>query len=642
MTAVALSPSPKLQFFGTDGNPLVGGKVYTYAAGTTTLLATYVDSAGVTVNTNPIILDTRGEANIWLTSAAYKFVLKTSTDTLIWTVDNITNIETFKADLANTSDVAKGDALVGFRQSNASGLLANSVGQTVHRKLQETVSVFDFMTQAQITDVQGGTYALDVTTACQNALNSGATRVVFPSGSYKITGLTIGSTNPNLRDIEGQGLVTLRVTAASNAVGFSVAASRFFVNFNNFYLISTGTLSDGFTTYGILFVGSNAYTTAKNIRADNFSGAGMEWRQTVYTGVENYVCSGCRYGLSFQPYSVVPTAATTTVTVDRAYITGCTRGLFQTSAVAMEYRDVIVEYSGSSTTMDGAFHLAGGQCQLIYPYAEANARNLVAVDAEFNVLNKYFLTATAADSITYVGTAFGERGIVTVLPYTIQTPRIGPDTTGNYDCVIGTNLTAPLAGGSVIFGNETMYSATGTLTNAAWTTAYVIPAAESTGAAANAKALYEYTCYAGAADLSTGFDAGTIMNGTLRSYSGTTPAWLRLAGGALSSVVITGTAGQFSCTATVLTVGMAVVISGTFGGTGSITGYTDPTTYYIIATNGTTTFTLSTTAGGTAVATTAGTPTGLSYSLNGNVQMNVTSSSYGLTYKIVMRRVYPG
>ena len=82
---------------------------------------------------------------------------------------------------------------------------------------------------------------------------------------------------------------------------------------------------------------------------------------------------------------------------------------------------------------------------------------------------------------------------------------------------------------------------------------------------------------------------------------------------ALASVAITGTAGQFSCTAATLQIGMALKISGTFGGTGSITGYTDPKIYYVIATNGSTTFTLSATAGGTAITTTAGTPTGLTY-----------------------------
>lgn len=82
---------------------------------------------------------------------------------------------------------------------------------------------------------------------------------------------------------------------------------------------------------------------------------------------------------------------------------------------------------------------------------------------------------------------------------------------------------------------------------------------------------------------------------------------------ALTGVTITGTAGQFSCTASTLSVGMPITISGTFGGTGSISGYSNPNTYYIIATNGTTTFTLSNTFGGSAITTTAGTPTGLTY-----------------------------
>jgi hypothetical protein len=85
----------------------------------------------------------------------------------------------------------------------------------------------------------------------------------------------------------------------------------------------------------------------------------------------------------------------------------------------------------------------------------------------------------------------------------------------------------------------------------------------------------------------------------------------------LSTVVITGTAGQFSCynAGGVLEVGQQVVISGTFGGSGTIDSYSDPTTYFIIATNGSTTFTLSTTSTGSGVTTTAGTPTGVTYTL---------------------------
>jgi hypothetical protein len=95
---------------------------------------------------------------------------------------------------------------------------------------------------------------------------------------------------------------------------------------------------------------------------------------------------------------------------------------------------------------------------------------------------------------------------------------------------------------------------------------------------------------------------------------------LRIAGGsgitgtALTNVVITGIAGQFSCDAATLEVGQLVSISGTFGGTGSITGYTNPTTYLISSTNGSTTFTL-VTSQNAAIVTSVGTPTGLTYTV---------------------------
>jgi len=97
----------------------------------------------------------------------------------------------------------------------------------------------------------------------------------------------------------------------------------------------------------------------------------------------------------------------------------------------------------------------------------------------------------------------------------------------------------------------------------------------------------------------------------------------------LSGVTITGIAGQFSCTASsvALAIGQSIVISGVYGGTGSIAGYSNPTTYYIIATNKSTTFTLSTTAGGSGVTTTAGTPTGLTYTLSTTI--NTSSAGSG-------------
>lgn len=95
-----LSPLPLQKFFDNAGMPLNGGKLFTYVAGTTTKLATYQDQAG-TPNTNPVVLNFRGEANVWLDQTlTYKFVLAPANDTdpptsPIWTVDNISAGITF-------------------------------------------------------------------------------------------------------------------------------------------------------------------------------------------------------------------------------------------------------------------------------------------------------------------------------------------------------------------------------------------------------------------------------------------------------------------------------------------------------------------------------------------------------------------
>jgi len=107
-----LTPSPKTAFVDAAGEPLVGGQLYTYIAGTTTLQATYTDSTATTANTNPIILDSRGEANVWLGGAIYKFVLKDADGALIWTVDNIS------APTAAVSPVLSGNVTIDSNTSS--------------------------------------------------------------------------------------------------------------------------------------------------------------------------------------------------------------------------------------------------------------------------------------------------------------------------------------------------------------------------------------------------------------------------------------------------------------------------------------------------------------------------------------------
>jgi hypothetical protein len=81
---------PHQNFVDNSGNPCALCSLYSYAAGTTTPQATFTDSTGTSQNTNPIVLDVAGGANIWLTTTqSYKFILKDALGNTIWTVDNV-------------------------------------------------------------------------------------------------------------------------------------------------------------------------------------------------------------------------------------------------------------------------------------------------------------------------------------------------------------------------------------------------------------------------------------------------------------------------------------------------------------------------------------------------------------------------
>jgi len=128
---------------------------------------------------------------------------------------------------------------------------------------------------------------------------------------------------------------------------------------------------------------------------------------------------------------------------------------------------------------------------------------------------------------------------------------------------------------------------------------------------------------------------GAVVSGSASIPSATT----------LSGVQIVGTAGQFQCNSTTLAVNQAITISGTAGQTyptaGSISGYSNPTTYYIIVTNGTTTFTLAPYPGAplsAAITTAVGTPTGLTYTVPTCVLSSVTDSTTDALLSITLSK----
>ena len=225
----------KNQFFDANGVPLSGGKVYTYSAGTTTPKSTYTDSTGVTPNTNPVILNSRGEASIWL-SGNYKIILKDSLDNQIWSVDNVAQLN----DASNITFTPSG---------------TGAVATTVQGKLMESVSVNDFGAV--------GDGVADDTAAIQAAINYGITSgmsVYIKSGTYKFSTLTItGRIN-----IFGDGMFTSILnstcTGSTDAITITPPTNG---SSNTGYLFSDFGVTNailGAGRYGIrITLGTNAY-----------------------------------------------------------------------------------------------------------------------------------------------------------------------------------------------------------------------------------------------------------------------------------------------------------------------------------------------------------------------------------------------
>jgi hypothetical protein len=323
------------QFFGNNGLPLAGGKLFSYAAGTTTPLATFTSVSGATPHANPIILDSAGRvpSEVWLTAgSAYKFTLKTSADVEIWTKDNISGIDTgLRADLAASS----GSSLVGFIQSGGS-----AVARTAQAKMRDVVSVKDFGAV--------GNGVVDDTAAIQaaiNALPATGGGVYFPAGTYRVSSVI---TLNKAGTYYGDGYSTKITTASATADIFNVTAE--FIHIEKMLLNASVTRSGG-------------------------------WFITVAAGANRFRISDFDFDGAFQG---IQTSAAATVTIERGNILNTVAtsgvGIRVNAGFDVTIRDILLDgpsqiFAGvyvrvvGDLTIEDCNFIKGGQALYLNPQA---------------------------------------------------------------------------------------------------------------------------------------------------------------------------------------------------------------------------------------------------------------------------------
>lgn len=235
---VTLNPYSRQQFFDSNGNPLAGGCLFTYSAGTSTPLATYIDNTGLFQNSNPVVLDSAGFANVWLTASAYKFVLfsaggvNCASGSQQWTLDFVSpppflvgnntwtgantfnGVATFNAAVALAGGGSMNGAFSG--SPNFTGTPIFSGTPVFNAGLTVTGNVFTDMISG-INTSAGTLTVTGVTGIGANGENisifSGAGPVGFSSGSMVVQSGNGGSGTGNI------GIATGNVTGANGNSG---------------------------------------------------------------------------------------------------------------------------------------------------------------------------------------------------------------------------------------------------------------------------------------------------------------------------------------------------------------------------------------------------------------------------------------
>ena len=369
--AVFLSPvgGAAAQFFTNSGVILSGGKLYTYAAGTTTPQATFTSSSGNTNHTNPIILDSAGRVpggEIWLTqNVIYKFLLKDSNDVLIGTYDNVSGISDVTLPISSNS--------VTYLPAGT-----GAVATTVQAKLREIVSVKDFGA------VGNGTTNDSV--AIQAALDTGKS-VYVPQGTYLVgTALQLKTTSQMVFG-DGQQSVLLTTTdietmySSTNVFGVVLSDLAFS---NTVSEVTTGPthfhvhFGAGASGCNIRNCGFNTALTGAYVRTTHHAGVWFEGAnlnnnldctfgqaQILMGSTDSTIRGGYIYSFSFEYAIKITSAGDVVVDAVRGILGGADKGCIWIPSASYMNKIVNNYFGGTYSTINIGAGITADQQQMM-------------------------------------------------------------------------------------------------------------------------------------------------------------------------------------------------------------------------------------------------------------------------------------
>jgi len=332
MATGTIIPSPKFTGFDANGNPLAGGKLYTYVAGTTTPQTTYSNVNLTSANANPVVLDSAGVATVFVSAGtSFKYVLKDSADVTIWTADNIGAVPKSTATLDVT--VTAGEAIsaldaVYISQGDGSKVSGRAYQTDADETYSSSLAVTIGLAPADIASGETGSIRLGGALGGYTGLTAGGTQYVSATAgaltesapsNVKIVGQATSTTevmmSATVSQIDASQITSGILAVARGGTGIASYSTNDFLRATGSTTLAATAANAVFpyisplTTRGDMLVSTSGVVTGTRLAAGGAStylksdGTDLSW-----TGLERTIIlpiTGAELDATYPPTAVI-------------------------------------------------------------------------------------------------------------------------------------------------------------------------------------------------------------------------------------------------------------------------------------------------------------------------------------------------